>query len=115
MAAVIAFVLATVAVFAETPGLTAPIAADKLASDDMIILDARSPFGWNECGLAEDAWPMSTQISNFPKKLKSTFTQYSTAQIGLICATSGRSTHSLSMVSFDEALTQYKLAMETLE
>ena len=92
-AAVVAFVLASAAAFAETPVLSAPEAAAKLASGDLIVLDIRRPEEWAETGVAEGAWPVSMHNPDFPKQLQAILAQHLPEKIGLICATGGRSAY----------------------
>lgn len=86
-------VIATAATFAETPILSAPEAAQKVATDQFVLLDIRSPEEWEETGLAEGAWPVSMHTPDFPKQLQSILGKYAPEQIGLICATGGRSSY----------------------
>ncbi len=83
--------LATVVVFAETPVITAPVAADKLQTDTFILLDIRTPEEWAETGIAAGALPVSMHTSDFPAQLQALLSRYRPDQIGLICATGGRS------------------------
>lgn len=87
------FVIATAAAFAETPILTAPEASEKVASGEMVLLDIRSPEEWKETGLAQGAWPVSMHTPDFPRQLQSILSQFGPDQIGLICATGGRSSY----------------------
>ena len=64
--AVAFFMIATAAVFAETPILNAPEAAEKVASGQIVLLDIRSPEEWQETGIAEGAWPVSMHTQDFP-------------------------------------------------
>ena len=87
------FVVATLAAFAETPILTAPEASGRVASGDLVLLDIRTPEEWKETGLADGAWPVSMHTPDFPKQLQEILTRFSPDQIGLICATGGRSSY----------------------
>lgn len=89
----VAFLIATAAAFAETPVLSAPEAAAKMTSGDMVILDIRSPEEWDESGIADGAWPVSMHDDDFPKRLRAIFAQHAPDRIGLICATGGRSAY----------------------
>ena len=92
-AAAVALLIATAAVFAETPVLSASEAAAKLASGDLVVLDIRTPEEWAESGIAQGAWPVSMHSEDFPKRLQAIFAQHSAETIGLICATGGRSAY----------------------
>lgn len=87
------FVIATVAAFAETPILSAPEAAQRVTSGEIVLLDIRTPEEWEETGLAEGAWPVSMHTPDFPQQLQAILAIYRPDQIGLICATGGRSSY----------------------
>ncbi|MGX9353932.1 rhodanese-like domain-containing protein [Roseobacteraceae bacterium S113] len=86
-------VSATTVVFAQTPILSAPEAADRVASGEIILLDIRTPQEWRESGLADGAWPVSMHSADFPKQLSAILERYAPEQIAFICATGGRSGH----------------------
>lgn len=93
--AICAFMWATSAAIAsaQTPILTAPEAAQRTSTGGIVLLDIRSPEEWKETGLAQGAWPISMHTPDFPKQLQSVLANYRPDQIGLICATGGRSSY----------------------
>ena len=84
--------VSTPAGFAESVVLTAPRAHDLIKEKEMILLDIRTPEEWAETGLAEGAWPVSMHERDFGKRFTQLLQTYRPDQIGLICATGGRST-----------------------
>lgn len=87
------FVISTQAAFAEPPILTAPEAAQKLNAGEMVVLDIRSPEEWKDSGVAAGVWPVSMHTPDFPRQLQTILAKYGPDQIGLICATGGRSAY----------------------
>ena len=87
------FVVATFAAFAETSILTAPEASERVASGELVLLDIRTPDEWKETGLADGAWPVSMHTPDFPQQLQEILKRFRPDQIGLICATGGRSSY----------------------
>lgn len=85
------FFVATFAALVETPILTAPEASERVASGELVLLDIRTPEEWTETGLADGAWAVSMHTPDFPQQLQEILTRFSPDQIGLICATGGRS------------------------
>ena len=81
------------ALHAETPILSVPEAADRLATGEFILLDIRSPEEWAESGVAEGAWPVSMHVEDFPQRMRAILQNYAPSQIGLICATGSRSSY----------------------
>lgn len=98
VAAAFFLALATTAVFAQPPVITAPEAAQKVASGEMILLDIRTPQEWEETGIAEGAWPVSMHTPDFATNLQSILSRFAPEKIGLICATGGRSNHVASIL-----------------
>lgn len=86
------------AAFAETPVLTAPEAAQKVTSGDIILLDIRTHEEWAETGLAEGAWPVSMHTPEFARQLQALLTRFGPDRIGLICATGGRTAYVTSIL-----------------
>ena len=83
---------------AETPILSAPEAQDRLTSGEMIVLDIRSPEEWKQTGVAEGVWPVSMHRPDFGRQLQTILAKYEPSQIGLICATGGRTAHVVSVL-----------------
>ena len=83
---------------AETPILSAPEAQDRISSGEMVVLDIRSPEEWKETGVAEGAWPVSMHRPDFGQQLQAILAKYEPGQIGLICATGGRTAHVTSIL-----------------
>lgn len=73
--------------------LSAPDAAERVAAGEMVLLDIRSAEEWAESGVAEGAWPVSMHADDFLPRLQEILSRYPPEQIGLICATGGRSAH----------------------
>lgn len=88
-----AFGLSAVPVWAETRIVSAPDANAAIQSGDMILLDIRTVAEWKETGLAKGAWPVSMHTSDFGPKLNAVLKKHSDKQIGLICATGGRTSY----------------------
>ncbi len=93
-----ALILMTVNAMAETPILSAPDAQAKLTSGDMVLLDIRSPQEWAETGVAEGAWPVSMHDAEFGARLQNILANVPAEQIGLICATGGRTAHVVNIL-----------------
>lgn len=91
--AVAFFLIATAAVFAETPKLSVPEASERLAFGNLVLLDIRSPEEWAKSGVAKGAWPVSMHTPEFPQQLQAILSKYQPDQIALICATGGRSAY----------------------
>ncbi len=53
----------------------------------------RSPEEWEETGVAQGAWPVSMHRPDFPQQLQAILQRYEPDQVGLICATGGRSAY----------------------
>lgn len=70
--------------------LSAPEAQERVATGDMVLLDIRSRQEWTETGVAKGAWPVSMHEPDFSARLQAILNEYPTDQIGLICATGGR-------------------------
>lgn len=81
------------AVLAEAALLSAPEAAAQVETGEMILLDIRSAEEWAESGVADGAWPVSMHAEDFPQRLNAILARYRPDQIGLICATGGRSAY----------------------
>jgi rhodanese-related sulfurtransferase len=89
--AAVTFFFSVDAVHAEAQILSAPDAAEQMASGNFVLLDIRSPEEWAESGVAKGAWPVSMHVEGFPERLNAIFQHYDPSQIGLICATGNRS------------------------
>jgi len=73
-------------------------AAEQVASGEMILLDIRSEAEWDETGVATSALPVSMHTSDFGKTLSEVIQTAGKRQIGLICATGGRSSYVMSIL-----------------
>lgn len=89
----LAFFIATSAVFAETRKMGAQEAYSAVQSNEMIILDIRSPGEWAETGVAKGAWPVTMHDPSFGPNLQKIVARYPDVPIALICATGGRSNY----------------------
>lgn len=94
----LALLLMSLAALAEPPILSAPEAKAKLDAGDLILLDIRSRQEWRETGVAKGAWPVSMHERDFGQRLQAILASYPPEQIGLICATGGRTAHVLSIL-----------------
>ncbi|WP_420860624.1 rhodanese-like domain-containing protein [Algirhabdus cladophorae] len=84
---------------AEAPILSAPEAADKMQSNDMIVLDIRSPQEWAQTGVAKGAWPVSMHQADFGQRLNVILQNYRPDQIAMICATGGRTAYIIDILA----------------
>ncbi|MFC0159166.1 MULTISPECIES: rhodanese-like domain-containing protein [Mameliella] len=66
-------------------------AFDALLADTMRIIDVRSREEWQETGVGSGVWPISMHESRFAERLFASKSLSGDRQIGLICATGGRS------------------------
>ena len=83
---------------AETPILSAPDAQARVAAGEMVLLDIRTRKEWQKTGLAEGAWPVSMHEPDFGTRLQAILKSVPPEQIGLICATGGRSAHVIKIL-----------------
>lgn len=79
--------------WADPPKLSAPDAAARLASGELVLLDIRAPQEWKDSGVAQGAWPVSMHTQAFSVRLRAILQHYRPEQIALICATGGRSAY----------------------
>lgn len=93
LAASIVGLMASAPALAETSILSAPEAAARVASGDLVLLDIRSPEEWEETGLAQGAWPVSMHRPEFAGELQGIVSRYGAERVALICATGGRTGH----------------------
>lgn len=96
--AAVFLVVATSVVFAEPQKMSAREAHSASLSDDLIILDIRSPGEWDETGVAEGAWPVTMHDPGFGKNLQRILRQNPDKTVALICATGGRSNHVVNVL-----------------
>ncbi len=96
--AVLFWLLMASMTMADTPILSAPEAQERVASGEMIVLDIRSPEEWTQTGVAEGVWPVSMHRPDFGQQLQAILAKYEPSQIGLICATGGRTAHVVSVL-----------------
>ncbi len=78
---------------AETPIITAPDAEARLAADDLVLLDIRTPQEWKDTGVAAGAWPVSMHDAEFGARLQAILQNVPPERIALICATGGRTSY----------------------
>lgn len=86
-------VLMAVAAHADVQILSAESALNRMEDGTLVVLDIRTPQEWAESGVAKGAWPVSMHVRDFPQRLQQILGAYPTDQIGLICATGGRSAY----------------------
>lgn len=79
--------------------MSAPEAANAVASDEMILVDIRSPGEWAETGVAKGAIALTMHNSEFPQKIAAILNGNHGKSIGLICATGGRTEYVVSVLS----------------
>lgn len=65
----------------------------RVTAGEIVLLDIRSREEWAESGVAEGAWPVSMHEDDFAQRLQAILQRYDPSQIGLICATGGRSNY----------------------
>ena len=87
------------AAWADAPILSAPEAQGQVADGEMVLLDIRSREEWEETGFAKGAWPVSMHERDFGTRLQAILKNVPPEQIGLICATGGRSAHIAKLLS----------------
>lgn len=75
---------------AQTVKLSAPDALVAVQSGQMILLDIRRPSEWRKTGVASVARPVSMHDRQFGPNLSKIIADNPDTQIGLICATGGR-------------------------
>ena len=93
-------VLATAGrVGAEPLIMSAPEAANAVASGEMILIDIRSPEEWAETGVAQGAIALTMHNPDFPQQITAILNADHGKSIGLICATGGRSEYVVSFLS----------------
>ena len=93
-----ALCMMTLTVMADAHILSAPDAQTKLAAGELVLLDIRSPQEWQDTGVAEGAWPVSMHEPDFGARLQAILQNVPAEQIGLICATGGRTAHVIGML-----------------
>lgn len=94
LAAILSLAALPSAVMAQASSpLSAQDAHDMMASGELIVIDIRSRQEWLQSGLAEGAWPISLHEPDFGARLQAAQQAAGGAQIGLICATGGRTGH----------------------
>jgi rhodanese-related sulfurtransferase len=94
-------------VSAEPLIMSAPEAANAVASNEMILIDIRSPGEWAETGVAQGAIALTMHNPDFPQQITAILNADHGKTIGLICATGGRTEYVVSFLSqngFDDVV-----------
>lgn len=78
--------------------VSVPDAIAAMDRGDMILLDIRSKEEWKETGLPEGALAVSLHSPDFGQKLSEVLARKGARQVGLICATGGRTAHVLKVL-----------------
>ena len=86
-------------VSAEPLIMSAPEAANAVASNEMILIDIRSPGEWAETGVAQGAIALTMHNPDFPQQITAILNADHGKTIGLICATGGRTEYVVSFLS----------------
>ena len=86
-------------VSAEPLIMSAPEAANAVASNEMILIDIRSPGEWTETGVAQGAIALTMHNPDFPQQITAILNADHGKTIGLICATGGRTEYVVSFLS----------------
>jgi rhodanese-related sulfurtransferase len=86
-------------VSAEPLIMSAPEAANAVASSEMILIDIRSPGEWAETGVAQGAIALTMHDPDFPQQITAILNADHGKTIGLICATGGRTEYVISFLS----------------
>jgi rhodanese-related sulfurtransferase len=94
-------------VSAEPLIMSAPEAANAVASNEMILIDIRSPGEWAETGVAQGAIALTMHNPDFPQQITAILNADHGKTIGLICATGGRTEYVVAFLSqngFDDVV-----------
>ncbi|UCE32552.1 MAG: hypothetical protein JSW68_06550 [Burkholderiales bacterium] len=70
-------------------------AYDALVADRARVIDVRSREEWRETGVGAGVWPISMHEDRFPQRLMAAKALSGDRDVGLICATGGRSAYLL--------------------
>ena len=79
-------------------------AYDALAADRARVIDVRSREEWLETGIGAGVWPISMHEDRFQSRLFAAKSLAGSRNVGLICATGGRSAsllHALRLARYD--------------
>lgn len=94
----LAFLIASAAVFAEAPILSAPEAFEKVQAGELVLVDIRSREEWQTSGVPDGAWPVSLHEQDFPKRFMAILEAHPAEKIAVICATGGRTAYVTSFL-----------------
>lgn len=83
---------------AEPAIMSAPDAFSAAQSGDMILIDIRSPGEWTQTGVAQGAVALTMHNRAFSQNLSTLLNANRDKQIGLICATGGRTAYVVSLL-----------------
>lgn len=72
---------------------SASVAYDALLADRARVIDVRTRDEWEETGVGTGIWPISMHEDRFPERLFAAKDLSGDRDIGLICATGGRSAY----------------------
>lgn len=84
---------------AEPLIMSATEAASAVASEEMILIDIRSPGEWAQTGVARGAIALTMHSPDFPQKIAAILNGRHGKSVGLICATGGRTEHVVSILA----------------
>jgi rhodanese-related sulfurtransferase len=91
LATLIAMLMMAATAFAAEQ-MDAETAYSQIGAGKMVLVDVRTPAEWKDTGVAPGAIMLSMGSKDFTKKLKEVVEANPGKQIGLICASGGRST-----------------------
>ncbi len=77
---------------AEPARLSAVVAHEKAASDQLVLIDIRSPKEWRDTGIGASATPISMHLPGFMEKVAKATGGDTSSPVAVICASGGRST-----------------------
>ena len=83
---------------AEPQIISAPAALEAVQSGQMILLDIRRPSEWAATGVAKGAVALTMHDADFGPSLGALLAAHPDRQIGMICATGGRTSYVVSVL-----------------
>ena len=76
----------------EPARLSAVVAHEKAAADQLVLIDIRSPKEWRDTGIGASATPISMHLPGFMEKVAKATGGDTSSPVAVICASGGRST-----------------------
>ena len=72
--------------------MSAAVAHEKAAADQLVLIDIRSPKEWRDTGIGASATPISMHLPGFMAKVAKATGRDRSRPVAVICASGGRST-----------------------